>query len=74
VRVDSSLLPGLEISSDYDPMLSKVIAWGPDRKAALDKLDAALELYTVLGIDTNVEYLRLLINDETSAPAASTRR
>ncbi|MDQ0617737.1 ATP-binding protein [Arthrobacter globiformis] len=64
VRIDSSLLPGLEISSDYDPMLSKVIAWGADRKAALDKLDAALERYTVLGIDTNVEYLRLLINDE----------
>ena len=64
VRIDSSLLPGLEISSDYDPMLSKVIAWGTDRKAALDKLDAALERYTVLGIDTNVEYLRLLINDE----------
>jgi acetyl-CoA/propionyl-CoA carboxylase biotin carboxyl carrier protein len=64
VRIDSSLLPGLEISSDYDPMLSKVIAWGSDRKAALDKLDAALELYTVLGIDTNVEYLRLLINDD----------
>ncbi|MDQ1057729.1 acetyl-CoA/propionyl-CoA carboxylase biotin carboxyl carrier protein [Arthrobacter globiformis] len=64
VRIDSSLLPGLEISSDYDPMLSKVIAWGTDRKAALDKLDAALERYTVLGIDTNVEYLRLLIDDE----------
>ncbi|MFC9351028.1 acetyl/propionyl/methylcrotonyl-CoA carboxylase subunit alpha [Arthrobacter sp. NPDC057013] len=64
VRIDSSLLPGLEISSDYDPMLSKVIAWGTDRKAALDKLDAALEGYTVLGIDTNVEYLRLLINDD----------
>ena len=45
-------------------MLSKVIAWGPDRKAALDKLDAALERYTVLGVGTNVEYLRLLINDD----------
>ncbi|HEY3574858.1 MAG TPA: biotin carboxylase N-terminal domain-containing protein [Arthrobacter sp.] len=64
VRIDSSLRPGLEISSDYDPMLSKVIAWGTDRRAALDKLDAALERYTVLGIDTNVEYLRLLINDD----------
>ncbi|WP_314192846.1 biotin carboxylase N-terminal domain-containing protein [uncultured Arthrobacter sp.] len=64
VRIDSSLQPGLKLSSDYDPMLSKVIAWGTDRKAALDKLDAALERYTVLGIDTNVEYLRLLINDD----------
>jgi acetyl-CoA/propionyl-CoA carboxylase, biotin carboxylase, biotin carboxyl carrier protein len=63
IRIDSSLLEGLEISSDYDPMVSKVIAWGRDRPAALDKLDTALSRYTALGIDTNVEYLRLLIND-----------
>ena len=63
IRIDSSLLEGLEISSDYDPMVSKVIAWGRDRSAALNKLDTALSRYTALGIDTNVEYLRLLIND-----------
>ncbi|MET1064007.1 MAG: biotin carboxylase N-terminal domain-containing protein, partial [Arthrobacter sp.] len=63
IRIDSSLVQGLEISSDYDPMVSKVIAWGGDRTAALDKLDSALSRYTALGIDTNVEYLRLLIND-----------
>ncbi|MFE5835958.1 acetyl/propionyl/methylcrotonyl-CoA carboxylase subunit alpha [Arthrobacter sp. NPDC056493] len=64
VRVDSALLEGLEISSSYDPMISKVIAWGEDRAAALDTLDEALAGYTVLGIDTNVEYLRLLIDDD----------
>ncbi|MGX1161698.1 acetyl-CoA/propionyl-CoA carboxylase biotin carboxyl carrier protein [Arthrobacter sp. SLBN-100] len=63
VRVDSSLVEGLEISSSYDPMISKVIAWGQDRAAALDTLDAALAGHTALGVDTNVEYLRLLIND-----------
>jgi len=63
VRVDSALLEGLEISSSYDPMISKVIAWGRDRTEALDTLDEALAGYTALGIDTNVEYLRLLIND-----------
>lgn len=63
VRVDSSLVQGLEVSSSYDPMISKVIAWGQDRTAALDALDAALADYTALGLDTNVEYLRLLIND-----------
>ncbi|MHA7222594.1 acetyl/propionyl/methylcrotonyl-CoA carboxylase subunit alpha [Arthrobacter sp. RHLT1-20] len=63
IRIDSSLLKGLEISSAYDPMVAKVIAWGRDRTAALDKLDAALARFTALGIDTNVEYLRLLIND-----------
>jgi len=35
IRVDSALLEGLEISSSYDPMISKVIAWGPDRTVAL---------------------------------------
>ncbi|MFD5277373.1 biotin carboxylase N-terminal domain-containing protein [Pseudarthrobacter sp. NPDC058362] len=63
VRVDSSLVDGLELSSSYDPMISKVIAWGADRTDALDTLDAALAGYTALGVHTNVEYLRLLIND-----------
>ncbi len=44
-------------------MISKVIAWGEDRAKALEHLDRALAGYTALGIDTNVEYLRLLIND-----------
>lgn len=63
VRVDSSLVEGLQISSSYDPMISKVIAWGRNRTEALDTLDRALAGYTALGIDTNIEYLRLLIND-----------
>lgn len=63
VRIDSAMRPGLKVTGDYDPMLGKVIAWGPDRKAALDRLDGALGRYTLLGLDTNVEYLRLLIND-----------
>ncbi|UOD82603.1 acetyl/propionyl/methylcrotonyl-CoA carboxylase subunit alpha [Paenarthrobacter ureafaciens] len=63
VRIDSAMRQGLDITGDYDPMLAKVIAWGPDRAAALDELDAALGRYTLLGLDTNVEYLRLLINE-----------
>jgi len=63
VRVDSSLVEGLELSANYDPMISKVIAWGKDRTEALESLDAALAGYTALGIETNVEYLRLLVND-----------
>jgi len=63
VRVDSSLLEGLELSANYDPMISKVIAWGGDRAEALETLDKALAGYTALGIETNVEYLRLLLSD-----------
>ncbi|WP_298253275.1 biotin carboxylase N-terminal domain-containing protein [uncultured Arthrobacter sp.] len=64
VRVDSSLLLGGTVSSSYDPMLAKVIAWGTDRRQALDRLDAALADTVVLGVDTNIEYLRLLVNDD----------
>ncbi|MFK0041681.1 biotin carboxylase N-terminal domain-containing protein [Paenarthrobacter sp. NPDC090517] len=63
VRIDSAMRDNLDITGDYDPMLAKVIAWGEDRAAALNTLDAALGRYTLLGVDTNAEYLRLLIND-----------
>ncbi|MHA7239204.1 acetyl/propionyl/methylcrotonyl-CoA carboxylase subunit alpha [Arthrobacter sp. TMS1-12-1] len=64
IRVDSSLLPGGTVSPSYDPMLAKVIAWGTDRAQALARLDAALAGTVVLGVDTNLEYLRLLIGDD----------
>jgi acetyl-CoA/propionyl-CoA carboxylase, biotin carboxylase, biotin carboxyl carrier protein len=64
VRVDSSLLAGTLVGSDYDPMLSKVIAHGTDRDEALTKLDRALAQTVVLGVQTNVEFLRFLLADE----------
>jgi acetyl-CoA/propionyl-CoA carboxylase biotin carboxyl carrier protein len=64
IRVDSSLLQGLTIPAAYDPMISRSSPWGSTRTVALDRLDAALAGSVVLGIDTNTEYLRLLIRDE----------
>lgn len=64
VRVDSSLLPGTVVGSDYDPMLSKVIAYGADRDEALAKLDRALSQTAILGVQTNIEFLRFLLADE----------
>jgi acetyl-CoA/propionyl-CoA carboxylase biotin carboxyl carrier protein len=64
VRVDSSLLAGTLVGSDYDPMLSKVIAHGDDREEALAKLDRALGRTVILGVQTNVEFLRFLLADE----------
>lgn len=63
VRVDSSLQAGTVVGSDYDPMLSKVIAHGSDRAQALARLDAALGQTAVLGVQTNVEFLRFLLAD-----------
>jgi acetyl-CoA/propionyl-CoA carboxylase, biotin carboxylase, biotin carboxyl carrier protein len=63
VRVDSGLAPGMVIGSDYDPMLAKVIAHGDDRAAALRALDRALADTAVLGVTTNIEFLRFLLAD-----------
>ena len=56
--------PGTVVGSDYDPMLSKVIAHGTDRDEALARLDRALAQTAVLGVQTNVEFLRFLLADE----------
>src|ERR1700733_1663451 len=64
VRVDSSLLAGTVGGRDYDPMLSKVIARGADREEALAELDQALARTTILGVQTNIEFLRFLLADE----------
>lgn len=63
VRVDSGLLRGTVVGSDYDPMLAKVIAHAHDRAGALRALDAALADTAVLGLTTNIEFLRFLLAD-----------
>ena len=63
VRVDSGIYAGTVVGSDYDPMLAKVIAHGDDRAAALRGLDRALGHTAVLGVVTNVDFLRFLLAD-----------
>ncbi|MFI7698624.1 acetyl/propionyl/methylcrotonyl-CoA carboxylase subunit alpha [Nonomuraea sp. NPDC049480] len=60
VRVDSGLAEGGVVGSEYDPMLAKVVAWAPDREAAFRALDRALSGTAVLGVVTNVPFLRAL--------------
>ncbi|MFC8963098.1 acetyl/propionyl/methylcrotonyl-CoA carboxylase subunit alpha [Streptomyces sp. NPDC057094] len=61
VRTDSGLSEGTEVGSLYDPMLSKVIAYGPDRPTALRRLRAALADTVTLGVPTNAGFLRRLL-------------
>ncbi|WP_420033786.1 biotin carboxylase N-terminal domain-containing protein [Streptomyces sp. cg28] len=61
VRTDSGLSEGTEVSSLYDPMLAKVIAYGPDRDTALRRLRAALARTVTLGVPTNAGFLRRLL-------------
>ncbi|MGA5464816.1 biotin carboxylase N-terminal domain-containing protein [Mycobacterium sp. NPDC050041] len=63
IRVDSGIRAGSVVGSDYDPMLAKVIGHGDDRAAALRTLDRALAGTAVLGVTTNIEFLRFLLAD-----------
>ncbi|MEU4268998.1 urea carboxylase [Streptomyces sp. NPDC026092] len=58
VRVDAWVETGTEVTTAYDPMLAKVIAYGADRAEALDRLDAALAATRVDGIETNLGLVR----------------
>ncbi|MGW5386187.1 ATP-binding protein [Nocardia sp. NPDC003963] len=63
VRVDSGSAVGTVVGSDYDPMLAKVVAHGHDRAAALATLDRALADTVLLGVRTNIDFLRFLLAD-----------
>ncbi|MCF3592807.1 ATP-grasp domain-containing protein [Rhodobacteraceae bacterium LMO-12] len=57
VRVDSGVESGMDISPYYDPMLAKIIAWGPDRESARKRLIGALKDTACLGLVTNAGFL-----------------
>jgi 3-methylcrotonyl-CoA carboxylase alpha subunit len=58
VRVDSGFVAGDEVSSHYDPMISKLITQGVTRREAIQNLVTALEQYEVAGPVTNIEFLK----------------
>ena len=57
LRTDIGVEIGASISSHYDPMIAKLIAWGADRRAALTRLASALDEVEIAGLRTNVEFL-----------------
>jgi 3-methylcrotonyl-CoA carboxylase alpha subunit len=74
VRVDSGVQAGDEVTVHYDPMLAKLIAWGPDRSAAIGLLRSALEQTEVEGVRCNARYLwEILGADAVRAGDVSTR-
>ncbi|HEU4537726.1 MAG TPA: biotin carboxylase N-terminal domain-containing protein, partial [Polyangiaceae bacterium] len=73
VRDDSGAYAGCEISSFYDPLVSKLSAWAPDRPRALARMRRALGEYAVTGIRTNLGFhQRLLEHPEFLAGAYDT--
>ncbi len=61
VRTDAGVATGSVVTSDYDPMLAKVIAHADDRRSALRALDGALARTALLGLRSNVAFLRALL-------------
>jgi excisionase family DNA binding protein len=63
IRVDAGVAEGDEVGGRFDPMLAKIIAHGRDRAEALAKLTAALDSTVILGLTTNLRFLRWLVRE-----------
>ena len=69
VRIDSSVREGDAISPFYDPMIAKLIVWSQDRDAALARMTQALSEYQIVGLATNIAFLKRLITSQPFATA-----
>ena len=70
VRDDSGVEAGGEVPIYYDPMVSKLAVWGPDRVRALARMRRALREYDVLGIKTTVPFFHWLLDQPAFERAA----
>ncbi len=64
IREDRGIYEGWTVPLDYDPMLSKLIAYGSDRAQAIARLERALEEYFIGGIKTNLGLFRKILGSE----------
>jgi 3-methylcrotonyl-CoA carboxylase alpha subunit len=69
VRLDAGVREGDPISPYYDSMIAKLIVWGADRAQALARLDAALAQTHIVGLHTNVAFLRRVVQSRSFAEA-----
>ncbi len=69
VRLDAGVREGDAISPFYDSMIAKLIVWGADREQALARLDAALAQTHIVGLHTNVAFLRRVVQSRSFAGA-----
>jgi acetyl/propionyl-CoA carboxylase alpha subunit len=63
IRVDAGIDEGDDVTDRFDPMLAKIIAHGRDRAEALARLTGALDRTVVLGLTTNLRFLRWLVRE-----------
>ena len=62
IRDDSGTEAGADVPIFYDPMISKLIAWGEDRAQAIARMRRALREYDVLGIRTTVPFFKWMLD------------
>jgi 3-methylcrotonyl-CoA carboxylase alpha subunit len=67
IRIETGVAAGERISPFYDPMLAKVVAWGPDRASALRRLRAALGATEIVGAASNLEFLARVMSHQAFA-------
>jgi 3-methylcrotonyl-CoA carboxylase alpha subunit len=72
IRVDSGVGTGDEITIHYDPMIAKLIVYAQDRDSAIQRMYSALSQYIILGLTTNIRFLRDLINHPEYRSGATT--
>jgi acetyl-CoA carboxylase biotin carboxylase subunit len=63
IRVDSGIYEGCEVPIHYDPIISKLIAWGHDRDEAIRRMRRALGEYVILGVKTSIPFHRRILDD-----------
>jgi acetyl-CoA carboxylase biotin carboxylase subunit len=63
IRLDDGVFEGFTVSTEYDPMLGKLISWGCDRDEAIARLARALAEYSITGIKTNASLFREILKD-----------
>ena len=69
VRIDSGVREGDAISPYYDPMIAKLIVWGADRSQALARMSQALAEFQIVGLATNIAFLKRLVEGAAFAGA-----
>ncbi len=72
VRVDTGIATGSRVTSDYDPLLAKIVVHGSDRDQARRRLATALEQLVIQGVTTNRTFLMAVVGHEAFASGAVT--
>jgi propionyl-CoA carboxylase alpha chain len=64
VRVDDAFLEGMDIPIYYDPMIAKLVTWGPTREKAIERMLKAIDDYQISGIKTTLDFGKYVLKHE----------